>query len=180
MIILGVDPGSVLCGYGVVEHNGRNIALVEYGVIEAKRRHQDFNQRLKEIFSRLNSVIDRTNPDAAAFEALFYSKNAQSLIKLSHARAAAILAVTNNDIPIIEYSAREIKKSVTGRGSASKEQVQFMVRNLLSIEETPQFFDATDALAVAICHVLRKNHNSKKSTSWADYLKEHPELIISK
>ncbi len=179
MIILGVDPGSVLCGYGVVEHTGRNISLVEYGVIEAKRRHTDFNQRLKEIFSRLNSVIERTNPDAAALEALFYSKNAQSLIKLSHARAAAILAVTNNNIPIIEYSAREVKKSVAGRGSASKEQVQYMVRNLLSIEETPQFFDATDALAIAICHILRKNHNSKKSVSWADYLKEHPELIIS-
>ncbi|MCX8054470.1 MAG: crossover junction endodeoxyribonuclease RuvC [Ignavibacteria bacterium] len=180
MIILGVDPGSVLCGYGVVEHDGRNVALIEYGVIEAKRRHIDFNQRLKEIFSRLNSVIERTNPDAAAFEALFYSKNAQSLIKLSHARAAAILAVTNNNIPVIEYSAREVKKSVTGRGSASKEQVQYMVRSILSIEETPQFYDATDALAVAICHIVRKNHNQKKSTSWADFLKDHPELIISR
>jgi crossover junction endodeoxyribonuclease RuvC len=180
MIILGIDPGSVLCGYGVVRKSDNEIALIEYGVIEAKKRYPDFNLRLNEIFDRLTSVIERTKPDAAAFEAIFYAKNPQSLIKLSHARAAAILSVTKKNLPIVEYSAREVKKAVTGRGSSSKEQVQFMVRNLLKISETPQFFDATDALAIAICHSIRSSPTQHKAKSWSEFIKEHPELILNK
>lgn len=178
MIILGIDPGSVLCGYGVIEKEKSHIRLIEYGVIEAKKKYNDFNQRLSEIYSRICQVIERTNPDAAAFESIFFAKNPQSLIKLSHARASAIVSVVNHNIPIAEYSAREVKKAVTGRGAAGKEQVQFMVRTLLAIEETPQFYDATDALAVAICHSVRYNASSGNSSNWAEFVKNHPELIV--
>lgn len=178
MIILGIDPGSVVCGYGVIVKDGNRIRLIEYGVIEAKKKQPDFNTRLKEIFERLNEVIARNKPDAAAFESLFYSKNVQSLIKLSHARAAAIVSVAKSDIPIAEYSAREVKKAVTGRGAAGKEQVSFMVKTLLAIEETPQFFDATDALAVAICHSVRHSESKTNTGNWADFVKNNPDLIV--
>ena len=180
MKILGVDPGSVVCGYGVIEKQGNLLKLVEYGVIEAKRKHPDFNQRLKEIYHRLSEVIKRTQPDEAAFESIFFAKNAQSLIKLSHARGSAIVAVAQSDISIAEYSAREVKKAVTGRGAAGKEQVQYMVKTLLNITETHHFFDATDALAVAICHSLRSGEVSAGKTGWADYIKQHPELVINR
>lgn len=181
MIILGIDPGSVRCGYGVIQKSGNNFSLIDFGTIEAKQRYQNFNDRLKEIFHYLDAIIEKNNPDAAAFEAIFFAKNPQTLIKLSHARAAAIIAAANKNIPIVEYSAREIKKAVTGRGSASKEQVQFMVRSMLNINETPEFFDATDALAVALCHGIRnENFKSNKPTNWRDFLKLHPEIIISK
>ncbi len=177
MIILGIDPGSVICGYGVVEKIGNEIRLIEYGVIEAKKINIEFNARLKEIFNRLKEVVERNKPDAAAFESIFYSKNPQSLIKLSHARAVAVLTCALADLPIAEYSAREVKKSVTGRGAAGKEQVQFMVKTLLNIKETPQFFDATDALAVAICHSVRYNATSGNSTNWSDFIKNKPEMV---
>ena len=178
MRILGVDPGSIICGYGVVEKQGNNIILVEYGVIKAKKLHEDFHQRLKEIFLRLRSVVERCNLDSSAFESMFYSKNVQSLIKLSHARSAAILATTLSDIPVFEYSPREVKKAITGNGNASKEQVQYMVRNILKIEETPEFFDATDALAVAICHAVRSNSPKSGSRSWKEYIEQNPERVI--
>lgn len=178
MTIIGIDPGSILCGYGVVRKDGTNLSLIEYGVIEAKKKNPDFHMRLKEIFDRLTQVVERNQPDAAAFEAMFYAKNAQSLIKLSHARSAAMIAVLNGKIPISEYSAKEVKKSVTGRGAASKEQVQYMVKTILSIEETPQFFDATDALAVAICHSVRYNEFKSGSSSWADFARNNPDLIV--
>ena len=180
MVILGIDPGSVVCGYGVLLQSDKEISLIEYGVINAKKIQKAFHERLKEIFERLNSVIHRVKPDTAAFESLFYYKNAQSLIKLSHARAASILAAAVNNLPIAEYSAKEIKKAVTGRGNASKEQVQFMVRSTLNISETPEFFDATDALAAAICHAVRSISPVSSSNNWAEFIKNNPERVINK
>lgn len=177
MIILGVDPGSIICGYGVIEKNGSKLGLIEYGVVKVKKLHEPLELRLKEIFLRLIQVIERAKPDSSAFESMFYSKNVQSLIKLSHARGASILAAAMNDIPIFEYSPREVKKSVTGRGNAGKEQVQFMVKRILNIEETPEFFDATDALAVAICHSMRVDSPLKKASSWDDFIKNNPNRI---
>lgn len=177
MRILGVDPGSIVCGWGLIETSGSQISLIEYGVINAKKKHELLPARLKEIFERLARVIQRWSPDAASFETIFYSKNAQSLVKLSHARASAILCAEINSLPIFEYSPREVKKSVTGRGSASKEQVQFMVRSMLSIAETPDFYDATDALAVAICHSQRSAFGATKSSNWKDFILKHPERI---
>jgi crossover junction endodeoxyribonuclease RuvC len=178
MIILGIDPGSIICGYGVVEKLGRNITLIEYGIIKAKKIHDDLNLRIKEIYLRLQNVCERCKPDCSGFESMFYSKNVQSLIKLSHARSAAILAAVMNDIPISEYSPREVKKSITGYGNASKQQVQYMVRNILKIEETPEFFDATDALAVAICHAVRSNSLKQGNRSWKDFIEQNPHKVI--
>ncbi|MCL5991763.1 MAG: crossover junction endodeoxyribonuclease RuvC [Bacteroidetes bacterium] len=177
MIVLGIDPGSVICGYGVIEKKKNSLCVVEYGVIKAKKAYDELPYRLREIYQRLIKVIDRTKPDVAAFESTFYSKNAQSLLKLAHARASAMLAAAMNDIPISEYSPREVKKSVTGKGSASKEQVQFMVKTLLKIKETPEFYDVTDALAVAVCHSLKSELPSKKAGSWEDFIKKNPERI---
>jgi crossover junction endodeoxyribonuclease RuvC len=175
--IIGIDPGSVLCGFGVIEKNKGKITVIEQGVIKAGKFNKNLYIRLKEIYSRLYQVVQRTQPDTAAFESLFYSKNAQSLMKLSHARASAILAAVNNDIPLKEYSPREIKKAVTGNGNASKEQVSYMVKSLLEIKETPEFFDVTDALAVAICHAFRADSPDTNAKSWADFIEQNPDRV---
>lgn len=180
MRVLGIDPGSVICGYGVIDSGNNKLSLVEYGVIKAKKINEVLHIRLQEIFKRLIVVIERTNPDIAAFESMFYSKNAQSLIKLSQARAAAILAAGLNGLDILEYSPREVKKSVTGNGNAGKQQVQYMVRTILDIQETPEFFDSTDALAVAVCHVNKNKTIGSKSASWADFIKNNPDRVIKK
>jgi crossover junction endodeoxyribonuclease RuvC len=179
MRILGIDPGSVICGYGVVEKEGNSLTLVEYGVIKAKKKNEDFPMRLKEIYTRLISVIERTLPDEAAIESTFYSKNVKSLVQLTHARAVAMLAATMREIPIVEYSPLEVKKSVTGMGRAQKEQVGYMMRKMLNITETPEFLDSTDALAIAVCHLLKRNSPVKKSNSWGEFIKNNPDRIIS-
>jgi crossover junction endodeoxyribonuclease RuvC len=175
--ILGIDPGSVICGYGVIEKNLNSLNVIEYGVIKAKKAHELLPDRLKEIYLRLMKVIERTKPDISALETTFYSRNVQSLTKLSYARAAAMLAVSMNNVQIAEYSPREVKKSVTGKGGASKEQVQFMVKTILKIKETPEYFDVTDALAVALCHSLRSEHTHKAGNSWKEFIKNNPERI---
>lgn len=180
MRVMGIDPGSVICGYGVVERKGNQIYLVEYGVIKAKKKEETFPLRLKEIYERILQVIERSLPDEAAFESLFYSKNVQSLVKLAHARSAAVLASVMRELPIIEYSPREVKKSVTGRGNADKEQVRFMVKNILHLEEDHEFLDATDALAVAICHLSRRTVRNSTSKNWKDFIENNPDKIVKR
>jgi crossover junction endodeoxyribonuclease RuvC len=176
--IIGIDPGSILCGFGVIDKTKGKITVIEQGIIKAGKFNKNLHIRLKEIYSRLFQVVERTKPDTAAFESLFYSKNPQSLMKLSHARAAAILAVVNNGIPLREYSPREVKKAVTGNGNASKEQVSYMVKSILEIKETPEFFDVTDALAVAICHAYRANTPDSNAKSWAEFIEMNPNRVI--
>lgn len=181
MRILGIDPGSVVCGYGVIEREGNVLSLVEYGVIEAKKQHQELPRRLEVIFERLGQVIERSLPDEAAIEQVFFAKNVQSLVKLSHARGVAMVTATLKQIPMAEYSALEVKRSVTGNGHASKEQVGFMVRSMLKIDETSKFYDATDALAVAITHALkRSNTATKQSRSWKEFVDANPDRILKK
>ncbi len=180
MRVLGIDPGSVVCGYGIVESRGNRLLLVEYGVIKAKKKSEKLPDRIKEIFLRMQEVIKRARPEQATFETIFYSKNAQSLIKLSQARAAAILAAGMEGLEISEYSPREIKKSVTGNGNASKGQVQFMVKTMLNITETPEFFDSTDALAAAICHIQRNRSFAQNGRNWKEFIKNNPHRIIGK
>jgi crossover junction endodeoxyribonuclease RuvC len=190
MKILGIDPGSVFCGYGIIESNGQKLSVIEYGTIEVKKKTEYLPLRMKEIYDRILSVIDRTTPDSAATESVFYSKNVQSLIKLTMARSAAMLAVINRGIDIAEYSAKDIKRAVTGRGNANKEQVRYMMKTLLNIAETNIYYDTTDALAIAVCH---SNHivldgknsfcwnncnKSTKETSWKKYLENNPDKIV--
>jgi crossover junction endodeoxyribonuclease RuvC len=199
MRVLGVDPGSVVCGYGVIEKQGKHITLIEYGVIEAKRRHEDLPQRLKVIYERLGSVIRRSLPDELAIESIFHAKNVSSIVKLAHARSAAILAAVMAEVPTTEYAPRLVKRAVTGNGSASKEQVQYMIKTLLDIEETPDFFDVTDALAVALCHLYQVSalasasssrrrsggkaaqasptQRQKKAATWEEFVAAHPHRI---
>ncbi len=178
MRIIGIDPGTIVCGYGVIEIIQKKMVLIEYGVVEAKKKHPELPRRLEIIFNRLTSVIERTLPDEAALESIFFAKNAQSLAKLAHARGVAMLSATLKELPVTEYSAKEVKRSVTGNGNAAKEQVGYMVRKMLSIEETPEFYDATDALAVAVCHALKRGENKHKAKSWKQFLEENPNKIL--
>ena len=179
MIVLGIDPGSLLCGYGAVRKSANKIELLEYGVVNLKKISPDIPMRIKELHIRIEQVIKRCKPDAVSMETIFYAKNVQSIIKLAHARGVAMLSPALLNIDIFEYSPKEIKKAVTGTGSASKEQVQYMIKNILGIDETPEFFDATDALAIALCHCYRSNVLSSKSKNWKEFLANNPDRVIT-
>ena len=183
MIILGVDPGTLITGYGVIEIERGRITVLDFDVI-INRGDRSMPLRLKEIYSRLTEVIAKFHPDEFAIETAFYGRNAQSALKLGHARGVSMLAAVNNEIPTTEYSPREVKKSVAGNGAASKQQVKFMVKSMLGLRETPKLFDATDALAVALCHqhrVSRTRTNSKSSVrkkDWSSFVKANPDRVV--
>ena len=159
--ILGIDPGSVVCGYGVIDVVGKKITLVEYGVVALKRRTTSFPLRLREIHERLCAVIARTNPDECAMEMVFYAKNVKSIVQLAHARGVAMLACAGADLAPVEYTPMQVKRSVTGSGKSAKEQVQFMVRSILRLDEEIASEDASDAVAVAICHATLAAHRRR-------------------
>lgn len=152
MIILGVDPGTAVTGYGVVDRRaGGAVALVECGVIRTQSSSA-LPQRLREIYDGLVEVMGRHTVDAVAVEGVFYGKNVRTTVVLGHARGAALLAASLQDIPVAEYSPSAVKSAVVGTGRATKEQVQFMVQRLLRLKEAPRPADAADAVAVALCH----------------------------
>ena len=144
MIISGIDPGTLIAGYGVIERNDTTLSLIDVGVIK-NGADVSMPLRLKKIYSTVCSVIDTFHPDEFAIETAFYSKNAQSALKIGQARGVSILAGVNYEIPVTEYSPREIKKAVTGKGAASKEQVQYMMMAMLKLKSIPKYFDSTDA-----------------------------------
>jgi len=156
MRILGVDPGTIVLGFAVLEEQNNNARVVEYGCLKFSAK-QPFPQRLKSIYDGLSGVIDTYKPDEFAIEDLFYAENAKVAIKMGHARGVAILAAVNNAIPTSEYTPKEIKQSVVGSGAASKVQVQKMVQQILRLQEPPEPLDASDALAVALCHLHRRD-----------------------
>lgn len=180
MIILGVDPGSRFTGYGVVSVEGSTSTVVEYGVFALDGRG-DHHLRLREIYDNVTAVIERCKPDECAIEMPVYGKNAQSMLKLGRAQAAAILAALNRDVPVQQYTPKEVKKSVTGNGSASKEQVWYMVRSILSISDNSEKMglDASDALAVGICHIHRGTMPKRSSSrgGWEAFVRENPERV---
>lgn len=148
-IILGIDPGSRFTGYGVVVHQGTRFTYLGSGCI--KLAEHDFPIRLKTIFQGVSQLISQFNPDAFAIEQVFMAHNPDSALKLGQARGAAIVAATVAELPVYEYSARQVKQAVVGQGAAEKSQVQHMVKQLLNLPSTPQA-DAADALAIAMCH----------------------------
>ena len=154
MRILGVDPGTLVTGFGVLEENGGGYKVLDFGCVKLSSR-DDFPKRLKKIYDELSNVIKRHRPDEFAIEDLFYAENAKVALKMGHARGVAILAAANHQIPTAEYSPREVKMSVVGNGGASKQQVQKMIQHLLKLQQPPEPIDASDALAVAICHLHR-------------------------
>jgi crossover junction endodeoxyribonuclease RuvC len=175
MIVLGVDPGTLITGYGIIENRNGKLKILLSGSVQNKSGIP-MPDRLKNIFLNLSQVIEKYRPDQFAIETAFYGKNAQSALKLGHARGVAILTAVRCGIPTYEYSPREVKKAIVGNGSASKEQVQYMVKTLLRIKETPKYYDITDALAVALCHIQQhKLPYGGKRKSWESYIAEHPE-----
>lgn len=172
-IILGLDPGTNVMGYGLIEIKKPKITLIQYGVIHLSK-YEGHELKLKKIFDRVLSLIDEYLPDEVALEAPFYGKNVQSMLKLGRAQGVAMAAALSRDIPITEYAPKKVKQSVTGNGNASKEQVAKMLMTLFTIKELPKLLDATDALAVAVCHHFQKPGDKNKATSWGSFLKENP------
>jgi crossover junction endodeoxyribonuclease RuvC len=178
MTILGVDPGTLTTGYGIIKVSRGKTEVIQCDAIKNDSSDQ-MPQRLKRIFQTLTLVMDEFQPDIVAIETAFYGKNAQSTLKLGHARGVIMLAAVVRDIPTFEYSPREIKKALVGHGNASKQQVQYMITSILKIKKLPKGFDTTDALAVAMCHLQRSLQPTQKYTSWKSFLTEHPEKIVS-
>lgn len=160
MRVLGIDPGSNVTGYGIIEKNGRDFNTLKWGAISTKQ-YPSFPEKLKKIYDDLGEVIKSYRPTTAAVEKIFFAKNPQSVIKLGQARGVALLAAINSGLGIAEYTPLEIKQSVTGYGRASKSQMQSMVAKILSLKENPKPFDSSDALAVAICHIHSASFNNK-------------------
>ncbi len=179
MIILGIDPGSRVTGYGVVECERGSERLIEFGIIRLRRTaHQHL--RLKQIYDDLLSVIDRLAPDECAIEMPVYGSNPQSMLKLGRAQASAMLAALNRQIPVAQYTPKEVKKSVTGNGNASKQQVWFMVRSILKVDSADEemLHDASDALAVGLCHAHRDGPEGQRTyTDWSAFLRDNPDRV---
>ncbi len=180
MIILGIDPGSRATGYGVIEI-GNASRVIDYGVLKPR---VDAGQalRLARIYHGLLEIFDKTRPDCCAIEMPIYAQNAQSMLKLGRAQAAAMLAAMSREVPIVEYTPKEIKKSVTGNGNATKTQVWFMVKQMLLIDED-RGHDASDALAVGLCHSHRLGSGGdygKAHGSWAAFIRANPDRIADR
>ena len=180
-IILGIDPGTNVMGYGVLRVRGNKAELVVMGVIDM-RRQKDMYLRLGKIFDRVTGIIDEYLPDELAIEAPFFGKNVQSMLKLGRAQGVAIAAAIHHGVPIHEYAPLKIKMAITGNGQASKEQVASMLQRLLNLrdDQLPHFLDATDALAAAYCHFLqlgRPETGARHYGSWKDFAIKNKEKI---
>ena len=176
-IILGIDPGTNVMGYGVIRVNGNKAGLIAMGVIDM-RKMTDPYLKLGRIFDRVTGVIEEYLPDEMAIEAPFFGKNVQSMLKLGRAQGVAIAAAIHHDIPIHEYAPLKIKMAITGQGDASKEQVAGMLQRLLKIEQSdmPKFLDATDALGAAYCHFLQSSTPQSLDRhygSWKDFVNKN-------
>jgi crossover junction endodeoxyribonuclease RuvC len=177
-IILGIDPGTSMTGYGVIRAAGNSPELLAIGAIDLSR-FDDHYLKLKHIFERTAGIIDEYHPDELAIEAPFYGKNVQSMLKLGRAQGAAIAAALTRSLPIFEYAPRKIKMSITGQGAASKEQVAAMLMNILKFNLSDFKLDATDGLAAALCHFYQTNNpmQDKAFNSWKDFISKNPKRV---
>jgi crossover junction endodeoxyribonuclease RuvC len=174
-IILGIDPGTNVLGYGLIHIKGNKMELIVMGVLRLEKV-SDHALKLKKIFDRVVSLIEEYKPDELSIEAPFFGKNVQSMLKLGRAQGVAIAGALSKNLPIQEYSPKKIKQSITGNGNASKEQVSEMLKTLLHFKETPEFLDATDGLAAAVCHYFQAKPGTKGKTysGWKAFLVENP------
>lgn len=177
MIILGIDPGTRITGYGIIKYTNNSFIRIASGSINLPV-DQPIPQRLKIIYNELNKIIKRHKPDEFAIETAFYGKNVQSAMKIGYARGVSILCALHNDVPTNEYSPREVKKSVVGKGAASKDQVAFMIKTLLNIKSEKIKVDESDALAIALCHAFRMKTPIKKTKDWKSFIEAYPERVI--
>lgn len=179
-IIMGIDPGTNVMGYGVIGMKDKKIRVIVSGVLQLSKFESHY-KRLNRIFERVTGLAEQYLPDEVSLEAPFFGKNVQSMLKLGRAQGVAMAAVLQRDIPVFEYAPRTIKMAVTGNGQASKEQVANMLRHLLNMqaEEMPKLLDATDALAVALTHIYEtdKPRVPKGPANWAEFLAKHPDRV---
>ncbi len=178
-IILGIDPGTAVMGYGLLKETGSKIELISLGVVKMTHLDDHF-LKLQRIFERTTLLIEQYKPDCIALEAPFYGKNIQVMLKLGRAQGVAMAAGLAKGLPIFEYSPKKIKQSITGNGNATKEQVAAMLKQLLKFDETPEFLDATDGLGVAVCHSFQKISSSgsgKTYSGWEAFAKDNTKRI---
>ena len=189
-IILGIDPGTIVMGYGVIHCKGKEAELLTLGVLKLDK-YDDYALKLKKIFERTVGLIEEYKPDELAIEAPFFGKNVQSMLKLGRAQGVAIAAAMSMELAVNEYSPKKIKQSITGSGNASKEQVSAMLQRILKFENDSKFFDATDGLAAAYCHFLQnklvipelkstgksKIPAKKKASSWESFVSVNPSRV---
>lgn len=177
--IIGIDPGTNLLGYGVIDVISNKPRYVSMGVIDLRKIDDPF-AKLSRIFSEVGAILDEYKPDNMAIESPFYGKNAQVMLKLGRAQGSAITAAISRDIPVFEYAPRRAKQAITGNGAASKEQVSLMIQKTLGIELDPRHLDATDALAIAMCHYYQLHNplfSCKGGSSWEKFVSQNPDRI---
>lgn len=179
-IILGIDPGTVVMGYAIIDVKGDKITILTMDVLKLANV-KDIYERLEMIHTKVNALITQYKPQTFAIEAPFFGKNVQSMLKLGRAQGVAIAAAMQHKILVTEYSPKKVKQSITGNGNAAKEQVWKMLQRVLNIEEEPKYFDATDALAVALCHHYQTTSalstTSKSFKGWGDFLQKNEHRI---
>jgi crossover junction endodeoxyribonuclease RuvC len=176
-IILGIDPGTLMMGYGIIEINGSRIMMREMQTLRLSGK-KDNHERLYLIHQKVVGLIQTFKPHECAIEAPFFGKNVQSMLKLGRAQGVAIAAAIQAGVPVTEYSPRKVKQSITGNGNADKVQVWKMLSQLLSLKDEPDYFDATDAVAIAVCHHFQMNPlvaaTGKGFNGWEDFVKKNP------
>ena len=178
-IILGIDPGTNIMGYGIILTDTSRMELIALGVIHLEKL-DGHALKLKTIFEKTISLIDQYHPDDFAIEAPFFGKNIQSMLKLGRAQGVAMAAALYRTIPIFEYSPKKIKQSITGNGNASKEQVAAMLQTILNYKETSEYLDATDGLAAALCHHFQRGNtgeNTGKHSGWKSFIASNPRRV---
>lgn len=178
-VIMGIDPGTSIMGYGIILEKGSKIELITMGIVRMDHLDDHF-LKLQRIFDKTVKLIDEYKPDTMALEAPFYGKNIQVMLKLGRAQGVAMAAALSRNIPVNEYAPRKIKQSITGNGSAVKEQVAAMLQRLLNFKETPEFLDATDGLAVAVCHSFQKiptGGKGKTYSGWESFVSDNKKRL---
>jgi crossover junction endodeoxyribonuclease RuvC len=178
-IILGIDPGTIVMGYGLVLAKGNSVSLLEMGVLKLGK-YPDPYHRLSLIFKKVQELVVQHKATDFAIEAPFYAKNVQSMLKLGRAQGVAIAAAMGAGLDVVEYLPKSVKQSVTGNGNATKDQVFKMIQQLLQFKETPEFLDASDAVAVALCHHYQTSGlgiKLKKKDGWAEFIRNNPDKI---
>ena len=179
-IILGIDPGSTIMGFGLIKVEKGEMKLIQMHELQLKK-YDNHYLKLKQIFARTLGLIEEYHPDQIAIEAPFFGKNVQSMLKLGRAQGVAMAAGLYREVPITEYSPKKIKMAITGSGNASKEQVAKMLQSLLKIKELPKNLDATDGLAAAVCHFFNQGRPEKTNSysGWQAYVSQNPNKIKS-
>jgi crossover junction endodeoxyribonuclease RuvC len=177
-IILGIDPGTTIMGFGIIKVSNKQMSLIQLNELQLKK-YNDHYLKLKLIFERTIELIDTFNPDQLAIEAPFYGKNVQSMLKLGRAQGVAMAAGLSREIPVTEYSPKKIKMAITGNGNASKEQVAKMLQSLLKIKTLPKNLDSTDGLAAAVCHFFNQSNpvSTNNYSGWSSFVSQNKDRI---